>query len=266
VLFVNATTGAGDLAIDPADPKTVYAAMYDYLRQPWHFRSGGPGSGMYRSSDGGTSWTRLTDPTLDNGLPKDTLGRIGLTVSPSRPGVVYAIVENEGGGVLWRSDDRGDRWRLVSSDRAINARPFYFSVIRVDPADENRIYSLNRSLHVSDDGGRTFRTIDYWRIFGDFLCDVDRSEEPDAYTGRQRRRIHLERPGRAVDFMNKISAAQVYRFALDMSEPHNIIGGFQDHEIWRGERTLERRGVRNADWRRLRDHGDGHRSSSIRVT
>jgi photosystem II stability/assembly factor-like uncharacterized protein len=168
VLFVNATTGAGDLAIDPANPKIVYAAMYDYLRQPWHFRSGGPGSGLYRSSDGGTSWTRLTDPALANGLPKGTLGRIGLTVSPSRPGVVYAIVENEGGGVLWRSDDRGDRWRLVSSDRAINARPFYFSVIRVDPADENRIYSLNRSLHVSDDGGRTFRSIDYWRIFGDF--------------------------------------------------------------------------------------------------
>jgi photosystem II stability/assembly factor-like uncharacterized protein len=168
VLFVNATTGASDLAIDPGNPNIIYAGMYDYLRQPWHFRSGGPGSGLYRSSDGGQSWTRLTDPAREHGLPKGMLGRIGLAVSPSRPEVVYALIENDGDGVLWRSDDRGDRWRLMSRDRAINARPFYFSVIGVDPADENRIYSLNRSLFISDDAGRSFRSVDYWRIFGDF--------------------------------------------------------------------------------------------------
>src|SRR5262245_55976572 len=102
VLHGNETTGASDIAFDPVDPNIVYAGLYDYMRQPWHFRSGGPGSGLYRSTDGGESWTRLSDPVQNNGLPNGTLGRIGLATSHSRPQVVYAVIENEGEGVLWR--------------------------------------------------------------------------------------------------------------------------------------------------------------------
>ena len=259
MLFVNGTTGAADLAIDPGNPRIVYAAMYDYLRQPWHFRSGGPGSGLYRSSDGGETWTRLSDPALNNGLPKGTLGRIGLAISPGRPEVVYAIIENDGDGVLWRSDDRGDRWQLTSRERAINARPFYFSVIRVDPANENRIYSLNRSLHVSDDGGKTFRSIDYWRIFGDFHAMwIDPSNASRVLAGSDGGFYISNDRGERWDFLNKISAAQVYRFALDNADPYHIVGGFQDHEIWQGpNERWNVVGVTNRDWRRLRDHGDG---------
>ncbi len=259
VLFVNATTGASDLALDPANPTVVYAGMYDYLRQPWHFRSGGPGSGLYRSTDGGVSWTRLTDPGRDNGLPRGTLGRIGLAVSPSRSQVVYALIETDGDGMLWRSDDRGDRWQLMSREQAINARPFYFSVVRVDPVNENRIYSLSRSLFVSDDAGRSFRSIDYWRIFGDFHAMwIDPTNPSRVLAGSDGGFYISNDRGERWDFVNNIPAAQVYRFALDMSEPYNIVGGFQDHEVWRGpNERLNVVGVRNADWRRLRDHGDG---------
>lgn len=259
VLFVNATTGASDVAIDPANPNIVYAGMYDYLRQPWHFRSGGPGSGLYRSSDGGASWERLSDPALHNGLPNGTLGRIGLAISPSRPQVVYALIETDGEGVLWRSDDRGERWRLMSRDRSINARPFYFSVIRVDPVDADRIYSLSRSLYISGDAGRTFRSVDYWRIFGDFHAMwIDPTNPSRVLAGSDGGFYISNDRGERWDFINKIPAAQVYRFALDMAEPYHIVGGFQDHEVWRGpNERWNVVGVRNGDWRRLRDHGDG---------
>ena len=103
VLFTNETSGASDLAIDPANPDIVYAGMHDYLRQPWHFRSGGPGSGLFRSADGGTTWTRLTDPALNNGLPGAKLiGRVGVSVHQADPRVVYALIESQEPGELWR--------------------------------------------------------------------------------------------------------------------------------------------------------------------
>lgn len=259
VLFVNPTTGASDLAIDPQNPNILYAGMYDYLRQAWHFRSGGQGSGLYRSADGGESWARLTDPALDNGLPQGLLGRIAVAVSRSRPQVVYTLIEAEAGGVLWRSDDRGERWRLINSNRAINARPFYFSGLRVDPIDENRLFSFSRSLYVSNDGGRSFSSIDYWRMFGDFhALWIDPVNPSRILAGSDGGFFISNDRGERWDFLNKIPAAQVYRFAVDTSEPYNIVGGFQDHEVWRGPNELWNVvGVRNGDWRRLRAHGDG---------
>ena len=136
ILYVDETTGASDVALDPADSRIVYCGMYDYLRQPWHFRSGGPGSGLYRSADGGSTWTKLTDPKLANGLPgKGLIGRIGLSVCRRDPNVVYAMIESEEPGELWRSTDRGRRWTMVSDDRRINNRPFYYTDVRADPGD-----------------------------------------------------------------------------------------------------------------------------------
>lgn len=260
VLYVNDTTGAGDVCLDPQDPRIVYAGMYDYLRQPWHFRSGGPGSGLYRSSDGGETWAKLTDPKLNNGLPAEgPIGRIGIAVSPSNPAIVYATIETRHPGVLWRSDDRGLHWRVVNSDRAINFRPFYFSRVTVDPADPDRVYSVSRSLFISRDGGHTFREVRYYSMFGDnHVTWVDPKNPNRVLAGSDGGAWQSTDRGEHWEPFNNIPMAQAYHVGLDMEDPYWVMGGFQDHEIWRGpnERWNEV-GVRNGDWRRMRGHADG---------
>src|SRR5262245_17607927 len=148
-LTVNETTGASDVAIDPQAPNTVYAGLYDSQRGPWFLRSGGPGSGLYRSADAGVTWKKLTDRSLNNGLPVNgPLGRVGVAVSASDPRIVYALIESAE-GVLWRSDDRGSTWKLISSERRINNRPFYYTQVRVDPTDPNRVYTMSGTFNVS---------------------------------------------------------------------------------------------------------------------
>jgi photosystem II stability/assembly factor-like uncharacterized protein len=148
VLFVDDNTGATDIAMDPANSKVLYAAMYQRRRAIWGFNGGGPGSGLYKSTDAGLTWTRLT-----HGLPAGPLGRIGLDVYRANPNVVYARIEHETESGLYRSDDAGTTWRKMSD---VNPRPMYFGQVRIDPNDDRRIYVLGVLLHISDDGGRTF--------------------------------------------------------------------------------------------------------------
>lgn len=258
-LFVNGTTGASDVAIDPKDPSIVYAGMYDYLRQPWHFRSGGPGSGLFRSSDGGLTWKKLTDPSLGNGLPGARLiGRVGVSVHAANPQVVYALIEAQEDGVLWRSDDRGLTWRIVSRDRRINNRPFYYTQIRADPVDPDRVYSLAGGFHVSTDGGRTFGQSG-GRMFGDHhALWIDPANPKRLLCGTDGGFFISNDFGRNWDFVNNMPMAQPYHVGVDMAEPYNILGGFQDHEIWRGpNEKWNQVGVREGDWTRLRYMADG---------
>ncbi len=231
----NETTGASDVAIDPGDPRIMYAGLYDYQRQPWHFRSGGPGSGLYRSSDGGVSWKRLTDPALNNGLPGTRLiGRVGVSVSLSSPSTVYALIEAQEDGVLWGSDDRGLTWRVVNNERRINNRPFYYTQVRVDPADAERVYTLSGSFNVSTDGGRTFGSSG-GRMFGDHhALWIDPLDPKRLLCGTDGGFFISHDYGRNWDFVNNIPMAQPYHVGVDMAEPYNLMGGFQDHEIWRG--------------------------------
>lgn len=150
VLFVDRDTGANDLVIDPANPNVLIAGMYQRRRTPWGFNGGGPGGGVYRSTDGGTSWSRVS-----RGLPTGDIGRIGLERYENDSAVLYARIEapTPHGG-LYRSRDRGESWEQMSR---VNPRPTYFDGIGVDPSDGNRIYLLGRTLLISDDGGRTFR-------------------------------------------------------------------------------------------------------------
>jgi photosystem II stability/assembly factor-like uncharacterized protein len=261
VLYVNETTGASDICFDSENPEIIYAGMYDYLRRPWHFRSGGPGSGLYRSSDGGTTWMKLTDPTLDNGLPgAGLIGRIGVAAAMSDPHVVYALIECEEEGMLWRSHDRGISWEMVNNSSVINPRPFYFTRIFVDPADENRIYALGFDLYASSDGGRTFEDIGpYWKLFGDHHALWIDPENPSRILNGSDGGFHISNDrAESWDFVSILPFAQAYHVAVDMAEPYHVIGGFQDHEIWRGpNEKWNRIGVRNSDWFRVRDHGDG---------
>lgn len=261
ILFTNETSGACDICFDSKNPNIIYAGMYDYLRQPWHFRSGGPGSGLYRTSDGGDTWQKLTDPSLRNGLPgRGLVGRIGLAVSLSNPKVVYAMIESEEEGELWRSEDRGFTWKMVSDDRNINYRPFYFSVIRVDPADENRVYALCRSLFISTDGGKNFaETGSYWKLFGDHHALWIDPANPLRVLNGSDGGFHISNDrGMTWDFVNILPLAQPYHVGVDMAEPYNVLGGFQDHEVWRGpNEKWNVSGVKGGDWTRFRGHGDG---------
>jgi len=258
VLYVNETTGASDISFDPEDPDIIYAGMYDHLRQPWHFRSGGPGSGLYRSIDGGKSWVHLTDSKRANGLPKDTLGRIGISVSRSNPHFVYAIIESKV-GVLWRSTDRGINWELVNTNHQINRRPFYFSDIRVDPADENRVYSLSGPLYISNDGGKSFKPVSYWKVFGDHhALWIDPNNPNRLLNGNDGGFFISNDRGKNFNFINNLPFAQAYHVGVDMADPYNVLGGFQDHEIWRGpNERWNISGVRGGHWIRLRYMADG---------
>ena len=258
-LYVDDTTGASDVAVDPGNPDILYAGMYDYQRQPWHFRSGGPGSGLYRSKDGGVTWTRLTDAALKNGLPGGkVLGRIGVAVARSDPSIVYALIESQD-GVLWRSSDRGATWTMISNDRRINNRPFYYTQVRVDPKDPDRVYTMSGSFNVSTDGGRTFASIPGASMFGDHhALWIDPTNPNRLLSGTDGGFFISNDRAQKWDFVNNMPMAQAYHVGVDMAEPYHVMGGFQDHEIWWGpSEKWNQAGVREGDWTRLRYMADG---------
>ncbi|HWO88503.1 MAG TPA: glycosyl hydrolase [Gemmatimonadales bacterium] len=155
VLFRGDTAGAIDLAMDPHNPRVLYAAIWQAVRRPWELVSGGPASGLFKSTDGGDTWREIT---RNPGLPQGIVGKIGITVSHHNPDRLWAIVEAEDGGVF-RSEDGGETWRRVNDDRSLRQRAWYYSHIHADPGNPEGVYVLNVQLHRSTDGGRTFSTI-----------------------------------------------------------------------------------------------------------
>lgn len=151
VLKTNTSSGAADLIMDPSNPNKLFAAMWEHKRDPWFFKSGGEGSGLYMTHDGGQNWKKITDK---EGLPKGELGRIGLAMATNKPNVVYAMVESKK-NALYRSEDGGFSWSKINDNSDIGNRPFYYSDIFVDPENENRIYSVFTYVNVSENGGRT---------------------------------------------------------------------------------------------------------------
>ncbi len=254
VLFVNDNTGAADLVMDPTDPGKLIAAMWEYRRLPWFFKSGGPGSGLYITFDGGKTWKKKTS---DDGLPKGDLGRIGLAIAAGEPNRVYALVEAQK-NALYRSDDGGFKWKKTA-DTNIGNRPFYYSEIFVDPSNENRLYNLFSEVSVSEDGGKTFETLIGWSsVHGDHHAWYINPDNPkfmiDGNDGGAA--ISYDR-GKTWRFISNLPLGQFYHVRTDNATPYNIYGGLQDNGSWCGPAYALRWGhIVNADWETV-GGGDG---------
>ena len=243
VLYVDERTGVIDLIMDHNDHRTLFAATYQRQRTGFGFASGGGGSGIWRTTDGGDTWTRL-----EEGLPTGELGRIGLDVYRRDGNLVYAVVEaNEGDGV-YRSTDRGETWEMMS-DR--NPRPMYFSLIRIDPNNPERIYLGGVEESASDDGGRT-----WWpgnstdQIHSDHhALWIDPNDSNHLIDGNDGGLAFSRDGSRTWLSIRNMAIGQFYEIGVDMSEPYRVCGGLQDNGNWCApHRTQATWGVRNRDW------------------
>lgn len=243
-LYIDTTHGASDIDFDPSNPDVVYAGMWKFDRKPWRYDSGDTNGGVYKSTDGGETWKKMTQ-----GLPQ-LMGRIGVKVAPSNPKVVYVIAETRE-GTLFRSQDGGETFETVSSDRALVQRGYYFCDLRVDPKDENRVYVLEGALMVSNDGGKTFA-----RIGGSVHSDlqtlwIDPADPNRMWQGNDGGLASSWDGGRTWNHVASISLGQFYRVFADDREPfYQVSGGTQDNGTWTGpSRTREPSGILNDDWR-----------------
>ncbi len=251
-------SGATELIMDPSNPDVLYTAFYHRLRKPWTFTSGGPNGGIFKSTDGGATWKKLT-----SGLPPGVTGRIGLAISRRNPAIVMALVEAEAtndlskpGSGVYRSEDAGATWTYVNT---YNNRPFYYSQIRINPLDHRHVYLLTTRFMVSSDGGRTFRngSADE-EIHGDFHAMWHDPRNADRYYIGADKGVSLTHDhGRAFTFFDNIAIAQYYRIGVDMRDPYYVYGGLQDNGTFAGPSfSRDARGILSDDVWKLH-WGDG---------
>ncbi len=255
VLYVDEYTGAVDMVMDPSDPGTLYAATYQRLRRSWGFNGGGPGSGIYKTTDGGDNWDELTD-----GIPSGDKGRIGLAIARTNPQVLNAIIQHAEEGGVYRSEDGGRSWTQVSDQ---NIRPMYYSHIYIDPTNENRVYRLATYSFRSEDGGRTWTDISA-RLTYDVGVHSDHHDmwidpnHPDHFylVGDAGFYETWDRGSRYTR-INNFPIAQFYGIGVDMRDPYWIYGGLQDNHSFMGpSATRHWAGIINDDWRQI-GFGDG---------
>jgi photosystem II stability/assembly factor-like uncharacterized protein len=240
VLKVDETTGACDLSMDPTNPRILFAAMWDHRRKPWQVRSGGPGSGIYKSTDGGDTWEKLT-----KGLP-ELMGKIGIAVSPARAKRVWALIEAENGG-LYRSDDRGKSWRLINTKRVLRARSWYYMHVVADPQDENTVYVLNGPAVKSIDGGETFER--FRAPHGDhhalWINPNDNRWMVEGNDGGAN--VSLD-GGASWSTQYNQPTAQFYRVIADNRFPYYLYAGQQDNTTVAIASRSEDQGIGRDDW------------------
>ncbi|MDC6365099.1 MULTISPECIES: WD40/YVTN/BNR-like repeat-containing protein [Flavobacteriaceae] len=259
VLFVNNKTGVADMVMDPTNPNKLIAAMWEHKRDPWFFKSGGDGSGLHITHDGGATWKKITD---ENGFPKGELGRIGIAIAKNKPNVLYALVEAKK-NALYKSEDGGFKWEKINDKNDIGNRPFYYSEIYVDPENENRVYSIFTYVNVSEDGGKNFTQLMP-------AYQVDNGVHPDHHAWW----IHPENGQFMIDgndggmnitkdggktwrFIGNLPVAQFYHINVDNEYPYNVYGGMQDNGSWRGPAYVwKAQGIRNSYWQEIA-FGDG---------
>src|SRR5438067_8487360 len=227
VLFVDENTGCSGLAIDAKNPRTLFAGTWQVEMHPWAELSGGPGSGVYVSRDGGTKWMRIEAP----GLPKSPLGKIDVAVAPTDSNRVYALIQTADQGSLWRSDDGGGSWRVVNWQRGLIGRAGYYVHLAVSPANEDEILVSNSSFFQSTDGGQTFRSVtwggdnhDIWWDPKDadrFVLTHDAGLTITTQHGRSTQRVQLP-------------IGQIYHAVVDNEVPYHVYGNMQDDGTMRG--------------------------------
>src|SRR5215813_955119 len=306
VKFIDEDTGFTDIVIDPVDTKTLYAASYQRRRTAWGFNGGGSGSAIWKTTDAGKTWTKLGG----NGLPEGLLGRIGLDVSRSNPNVVYAQIEvgasggagggeeqtggggfggGGGGGFggggqqaqsnqppdpkrsgVWRSDDKGKTWRIMSNN---NNRPMYYSQIRVDPKNDQIVYTCGAPFHKSTDGGKTFQVVQGIAHSDHHALWINPNTTNHLIIGNDGGLNVSYDQAATWEFVNNIAASQFYAVAVDMRKPYYVCGGLQDNGSWCGPSQTRTGGgggggggagggggggggITNADWYRI-GGGDG---------
>ncbi len=252
VLYIDPRVGIADLVMDPQNPQVLYAAAYRFNRQPWTYSGGGSEDAIYKSIDQGQTWKRLAG----HGLPEKPVARIGLGIAPSSPRTVYAVMGSTE-GVLWRSDDGGDHWSLISKDEEANVRPFYFSRIEVDPRNPEHIFALSNNLMESKDGGHTFSTIAR-QIHGDHHAMwIDPGGSGRIIDGNDGGvAVSLDNGG-YWKFIHNIAIAQYYHVSTNDERPYLVCGGLQDNSAWCGpSRSKDPSGILDRHWFDL-NMGDG---------
>ncbi len=262
VLYVNDRTGAIDLVLSRNEPETLYAAAYDLKRDPWRIVDGGAGSGIHKTTDGGTEWKKL-----ENGLPTGTIGRIGIDLYQKNPNILYAVIDNRNlrasssqgtqqiiSGEVYRTDDAGATWRKVSADKDDVSRKsgYAFNILRVHPDNPERVFITGSNLIETTDGGKTWIGLSnvgggppqegrqqpyrpFRRAFGDFRTLWIDPQNPERMMAGSDGGVYVSYDGaKTCDHLNNLPLGEVYALTVDMAEPYNIYAGLQDHESWRG--------------------------------
>jgi photosystem II stability/assembly factor-like uncharacterized protein len=257
----NERTGATDVKMDPRNPDKLFASLWEFRRWPYRFESGGPGSGLYYSIDGGDSWTQLT---VEDGLPEGDLGRSVFAVAPSDPQRVYALIE-AGDSALIRSDNGGRDWITVNDEVNITIRPFYYMLLDVDPRDPDTVYNVESRVRRSIDGGRNFEyisAIDCCSPGTSIHIDTHawwiNPSDPEHMISGNDGGIAITRDGGDTwRFVENLPLAQFYHVAADDAHPYHVFGGLQDNGSWRGfAETFDVGGLRNLHWQEVA-FGDG---------
>jgi photosystem II stability/assembly factor-like uncharacterized protein len=253
ILFVNNTTGCSELVMDPTNPEVLYAAFWEFRRTAYSFSSGGTNSALYKSTDGGKTWQKL-----QNGLPKGKLGRIAVTIAPSNPQIVYAVMETEKKEEkgLYRSDDGGSNWKFLNGDFGLTVRPFYFSRITVDPKNPDIITKAGLSGSISRDGGKTFKNL------GSMHSDIhdiafDPANSSKLFVATDGGLYRSMDGGSSLEMVEDLPLSQFYHVSTDNRNPFYVYGGLQDNNSWFGP-SASPGGVEARDWE-LVGQGDGFR-------
>jgi photosystem II stability/assembly factor-like uncharacterized protein len=248
----NPSTGCGMIAHSPLEPNTVYASTWDFRRRPWTFRSGGPGSGIFKSTDGGRHWEELSQSNA-KGLPDKPYGRIALAVAPSKPSVVYAMIESKK-SALFRSDDGGRTWTQLDASQYMVWRPFYFANLIVDPKDENKVFKVDLALLASVNGGKSFSSVA--NAHGDFHdVWIDPADTNVVIAGDDGGLWNSKDGGTRWEHVMNLPVSQFYHISVDDRIPYQVYGGLQDNSSWVGDSSYPG-GVTNSRWENMYG-GDG---------